>query len=91
MKGKTKSRVCHIIDMTHAPYIVFGVGIKKRNPKRCLNCGKSIRRGEEWRADTSAEDPEGYGRYTLITHSPICPDQKAARKELQDRFAKKST
>jgi len=76
VKGKKKTRTCHIIDMTKAPYSTFGAGVKKSNPKRCLNCGKPIKRGEAWSASTSAEDPR-YGRYTVIQHAPRCPDPKA--------------
>jgi hypothetical protein len=55
--------------------ITYGVGIKKGNPRLCLGCGKPIKRGESWRKDTSPEDPQ-LGRYSIIRHSPKCPDQK---------------
>ncbi len=66
--GRTKTRNCNVVDLSQAPYISFGVGIVKGNPKRCLHCGKPIRKGEPWRKATSAADPE-YGRYSVIVHS----------------------
>ena len=87
MKGQTKAKMCNIIDLTRAPFIAFGTGVKKGNPKLCLGCGQPIQRDETWRADTSGEDPDEYGRYTVIHHSPRCPDPDA-RKAFQKRLAR---
>ena len=87
MKGQTKAKMCNIIDLTRAPFIAFGTGVKKGNPKLCLGCGQPIQRDETWRADTSAKDPDGHGRYTVIQHSPRCPGPDA-RKAFQKRLAR---
>ena len=87
MKGQTKTKTCNIIDLTQAPCITFGVGVKRGNPKLCLECGQPIQRDEAWRADTSEEDPDGYGRYTVIQHSPCCPDPNA-RNAFHKRLAR---
>jgi len=76
MRGKTKTKTCHVIDLTKAPYTTFGAGVRKGNPRKCLACGQPIKGGETWRRDASAEDPGGYGRIVTIQHSR-CPDQKA--------------
>ncbi|MBI3788748.1 MAG: recombinase family protein [Ignavibacteriales bacterium] len=73
-----KTKFCNVIDMTKAPYSTCGVGIKKGNPKRCLECGARIKRHDTWRKDTSAEDPSGYGRYSVIRHTPTCPRSSGA-------------
>ena len=78
MKENTKTNACQVIDLTKAAYSTYGVGPKRNNPKRCLYCSQLIKRGESWQADTTAEDQE-FGRYTVIFHSPGCPDQKAQK------------
>ncbi len=87
MKGKTKTKTCHIIDMTKAPYTTFGLGVKKGNPRKCLACGQPIKRGETWRRDAGPEDPKSKERIVTIHHSPRCPGQKA-RNVLQKMLAK---
>lgn len=79
MNGKAKSKACNVIDLTKAPYTRFGLGIKRNNPKRCLKCSQSIKHGEAWSTDTSTEDPDGFGRYTVIRHTPSCPTPQAHR------------
>ncbi len=74
---KLTKRSCHIIDMTRIAYATFGVGIAKYNPRKCLACGQPIKRGESWRRDASAADPDGHGRVVIVRHSPRCPDQKS--------------
>jgi hypothetical protein len=67
-------------DLTKAAYTVFGTGIKRGNPRRCFECGKSFKRSETWRKDASAQDPDGYGRIVTMQHSPQCPDEGAREK-----------
>jgi len=74
VKDKPRTTTRKVVDLTKSAFTSFGVGVKRGNPRRCLRCGKQIKRGETWSANTSAEDPEGYGRYTVIQHSPHCPD-----------------
>lgn len=71
---KTKTRACHVIDLSKAPYMSFGAGVTKGNPKRCLTCGQPIKKGESWRKYTSEEDPQ-YGRYSIIVHSDCARPQ----------------
>ncbi len=66
--GRMKAKACHVIDLTKAPYMTYGAGVVKGNPKRCLKCGQVIKKDETWRKYTSADDPE-YGRYSIIVHS----------------------
>ena len=42
MKNKPKVKVASIIDATQAPYTIFGIGIKKKNPRRCIGCGEPM-------------------------------------------------
>jgi|GEM_PF-712634 len=63
------------IDATSASYSRYGVGIHKGNPRKCIDCGQSIKVGEAWTRDASAADSE-YGRIVIIRHSPRCPDEK---------------
>jgi hypothetical protein len=76
-KKKIGGKVVSVIDATRAPYTQYGIGPKRGNPRLCLECGQPIKRGETWRRDASAEDPDGYGRIVTIRHSPRCPDQRA--------------
>ncbi len=85
--GKPKRKSCHVVDLTKAPYTMYGVGVVKDNPRKCLACGQPIKRGETWRRDASAEDPDGYGRIVTIHHSPRCPDQNE-RNVFQKMLAK---
>jgi hypothetical protein len=80
---------CNVIDLTQAAYTTFGVGPKRGNPRLCLHCGQPIKKGEPWSADTTAEDPDGYGRYTVIQHAPTCPDPKM-RAKFQKMLATRS-
>lgn len=66
--GRMKAKTCHVIDLSRAPYMTFGAGVVKGNPKRCLKCGQVIKKDEAWRKYTSEDDPE-YGRYSVIVHS----------------------
>ena len=63
-----KKKECNVIDLSKAPYMSFGSGSAKGNPKRCLHCHQPIQKGENWRKFTSEDDPE-YGRYSVIVHS----------------------
>ena len=87
MKGKSASKVT---DLTKAAYTIFGRGIKRGNPKKCLACGKRITRGDTWQVDWSAHEPK-HGRYATIQHAPTCPDKKARRAihKMLARFARR--
>ena len=63
-----KTRECHIIDMTQAPYMAFGTGIIKNNPRRCFYCRQPICPGEDWKKFTSPKDPV-HGRYSFVVHT----------------------
>jgi hypothetical protein len=56
------------IDATRAPVTTFGTGVIKGNPRKCIKCRKTIKRGESWRKDMSAPDPK-HGRYSVIQHA----------------------
>ncbi len=62
----TKKQVVH--DLTANPIMEFSSGVVKGNPKRCLRCGKPIRKRETWTKHTSPADPV-YGRYSVIVHT----------------------
>lgn len=87
MKSKLQLKSCNIItaiqakrvSINGAPYTRYGVGVQKRNPRRCITCGRHIKRGEPWQRDASAADPDGFGRIVTIRHSPRCPNEKARR------------
>jgi hypothetical protein len=66
--GKTKSHDCNVIDASKMPYTEYGTGVVKGNPRLCISCRKPIRKGQAWRKDTSAADPE-FGRYSVIAHA----------------------
>ncbi len=61
-------KLCNVIDLTKLPYITFGRGVVRGNPKVCIACGKPIKPGEAWRKDVSAYDAK-YGRYSTIRHA----------------------
>jgi len=61
-----------VIDLTKAGHTIFGRGIERGNPQKCLRCMARIGRGDAWRVDWSATDPE-YGRYAIIRHLGKCP------------------
>jgi hypothetical protein len=62
------------IDATRAAFTTFGAGVVKDNPRKCIACGRTIKRGEAWRKDTSAQDPT-FGRYTVIQHAHCTGNQ----------------
>jgi len=57
------------IDATRAAFTTFGVGVVKGNPRKCIRCRKPIKRGEPWRKDTSAQDPNYLERYSVFQHA----------------------
>ena len=83
VRTKLRAKSCDgvaAIDAKSAPYTRYGVGLQKRNPRKCIACGLGIKNGEAWVRDASAEDPDGFGRIVTIRHSPRCPNQKVLRK-----------
>jgi hypothetical protein len=48
-------------------YAIFGRGVVKGNPERCLHCRKPIQAGDEWTLTVSPTDPK-HGAYTTIAH-----------------------
>ncbi len=68
-----------MIDLSKGPFTLYGVGVKRGNPRKCIRCGKPIKPGESWRKEISALDPVA-GRYSIIVHSPECPDKGAIAK-----------
>ena len=72
MKGKPNAKAASIIDATQAPYTIFGIGIRKKNPRRCIVCGEPIKPGERWQRDAGVYDPK-YKRIVVVRHSPSCP------------------
>ena len=56
------------IHATRAAYTTFGVGVVKGNPRKCIKCGRTIKRGEAWRKDTSASNAK-FGRYSVLQHA----------------------
>lgn len=70
------------------PMVTFGRGLFNGNPRRCLQCGASIKSGETWKKTLSLD-----GVYELIEHAPKCPDRKTFirfQKRLQDHGLNKS-
>jgi hypothetical protein len=63
------------LDLTKAAYTIFGRGIKRDNPKKCLRCGKRIQRADAWETNWSAQDPK-MGRYATIKHLGKCPKSR---------------
>jgi len=77
-----------LIDLTKSPYSVYGVGPVKGNPRRCLECGQTIKRGQTWEKSASAVDPR-FGRFVVIRHSGRCPDEKK-RAMFRKKLARKA-
>lgn len=67
-KKKVNTKTVSVVDATRAPYMQFGVGIVKGNPKKCWFCQKPIRKDDTWVKDTSAPEPK-FGAYSVIIHS----------------------
>ena len=65
---KQNRRGPKLIDATRAAITVFGTGVVKGNPRKCIKCIKKIKRGESWRKDTSPQDGPRSGRYSVIQH-----------------------
>ncbi len=65
---KQNRRKPQVIDATRMAVTAFGRGVVKGNPRKCLKCRKTIKRGEAWIKHTSAPDPV-FGRYSTIRHA----------------------
>jgi hypothetical protein len=63
------------LDLTKAAYTIFGRGIERGNPKKCLRCGKRITRADTWETTWSAQDSK-LGRYATIKHLGKCPKSR---------------
>ena len=84
---KQKQHTPKVIDTTKVAFTLFGRGIVKGNPRKCIACRKSIKRADTWELAISAPDPQ-YGRLSVIRHGD-CVRWDASQDKLNARKRRK--